>query len=159
MEREDILQTFEGLAKHLFEKEKGLVFGDFPRMNYADAMRWYGCDKPDIRFDMRFVEMKSPETSVDLVSGKDFVVFDSVDSVIGICAKGAGHYTRKQLDGLTEFVKRPQIGAKGLVWCRIEADGSAKSSVDKFYDADALLAWKQAFGCIVTGKQIGRAHV
>lgn len=146
VEREDILQTFEGLAKHLFEKEKGLVFGDFPRMNYADAMRWYGCDKPDIRFDMRFVELKSPETTVDLVGGKDFVVFDSVDSVIGICAKGAGHYTRKQLDGLTEFVKRPQIGAKGLVWCRIEADGSAKSSVDKFYDADALLAWKQVFG-------------
>jgi aspartyl-tRNA synthetase len=146
VEREDILQTFEGLAKHLFEKEKGLVFGDFPRMNYADAMRWYGCDKPDIRFDMRFVELKSPESDMDLISGKDFVVFDSVDSVIGICAKGAGHYTRKQLDGLTEFVKRPQIGAKGLVWCRIEADGSAKSSVDKFYDADALLAWKQAFG-------------
>jgi aspartyl-tRNA synthetase len=80
------------------------------------------------------------------VSGKDFVVFDSVDSVIGICAKGAGNYTRKQLDGLTEFVKRPQIGAKGLVYCRIEADGSAKSSVDKFYDADALGAWKAAFG-------------
>ncbi|MBM3439166.1 MAG: aspartate--tRNA ligase [Bacteroidetes bacterium] len=145
VEREDILQTFEGLAKHLFEKEKGLVFGDFPRMNYADAMRWYGCDKPDIRFDMRFVELKSPETTVDLVGGKDFVVFDSVDSVIGICAKGAGNYTRKQLDGLTEFVKRPQIGAKGLVWCRIEADGSAKSSVDKFYDSTALEAWKQAF--------------
>jgi aspartyl-tRNA synthetase len=146
VEREDILQTFEGLAKHLFEKEKGLVFGDFPRMNYADAMRWYGCDKPDIRFDMRFVELKSPETDVDLISGKDFVVFDSVHSVIGICAKGAGNYTRKQLDGLTEFVKRPQIGAKGLVWCRIEADGSAKSSVDKFYDAAALNAWKEAFG-------------
>lgn len=146
VEREDILQTFEGLAKHLFEKEKGIVFGDFPRMNYADAMRWYGCDKPDIRFDMRFVELKSPETDVDLISGKDFVVFDSVDSVIGICAKGAGNYTRKQLDGLTEFVKRPQIGAKGLVWCRIEADGSAKSSVDKFYDAEALNGWKEAFG-------------
>lgn len=145
VEREDILQTFEGLAKHLFEKEKGLLFGDFPRMNYADAMRWYGCDKPDIRFDMRFVELKSPETSVDLVGGKDFVVFDSVDSVIGICAKGAGNYTRKQLDALTDFVKRPQIGAKGLVWCRIEADGSAKSSVDKFYDAEALATWKQAF--------------
>ncbi|MFZ9431410.1 MAG: aspartate--tRNA ligase [Bacteroidia bacterium] len=146
VEREDILQTFEGLAKHLFEKEKGLVFGDFPRMNYADAMRWYGCDKPDIRFDMRFVELKSPESDVDLISGKDFVVFDSVDSVIGICAKGAGGYTRKQLDGLTDFVKRPQIGAKGLVWCRIEADGTAKSSVDKFYDAEALSAWKEAFG-------------
>ena len=146
VEREDILQTFEGLAKHLFLAVKGVDFEAFPRMTYADAMRLYGCDKPDIRFDMQFVELKSPESAVDLISGKDFVVFDSVDSVIGICAKGAGSYTRKQLDGLTDFVKRPQIGAKGLVWCRIEADGSAKSSVDKFYDAEALSAWKEAFG-------------
>ena len=146
VEREDILSTFEGLAKHLFAEVKGVYFDAFPRMTYADAMRLYGCDKPDIRFDMQFVELKSPETDVDLVSGKDFVVFDSVDSVIGICAKGAGSYTRKQLDGLTDFVKRPQIGAKGLVYCRIEADGSAKSSVDKFYDAEALSAWKDAFG-------------
>ena len=146
VEREDILSTFEGLAKHLFAEVKGVYFDNFPRMTYADAMRLYGCDKPDIRFDMQFVELKSPETDVDLVSGKDFVVFDSVDSVIGICAKGAGSYTRKQLDGLTDFVKRPQIGAKGLVYCRIEADGSAKSSVDKFYDAEALSAWKDAFG-------------
>ena len=146
VEREDILSTFEGLAKHLFAEVKGVHFDSFPRMTYADAMRLYGCDKPDIRFDMQFVELKSPESAVDLVSGKDFVVFDSVDSVIGICAKGAGSYTRKQLDGLTDFVKRPQIGAKGLVYCRIEADGSAKSSVDKFYDAEALSAWKDAFG-------------
>lgn len=146
VEREDILQTFEGLAKHLFSAVKGVEFDAFPRMTYADAMRLYGCDKPDIRFDMQFVELKSPESAVDLISGKDFVVFDSVDSVVGICAKGAGSYTRKQLDGLTDFVKRPQIGAKGLVWCRIEADGSAKSSVDKFYDAEALSAWKEAFG-------------
>ena len=146
VEREDILQMFEGLAKHLFSAVKGVEFDAFPRMTYADAMRLYGCDKPDIRFDMQFVELKSPESEVDLISGKDFVVFDSVDSVIGICAKGAGNYTRKQLDGLTDFVKRPQIGAKGLVWCRIEADGSAKSSVDKFYDAEALAAWKEAFG-------------
>jgi aspartyl-tRNA synthetase len=146
VEREDILQTFEGLAKHLFSAVKGVDFEAFPRMTYADAMRLYGCDKPDIRFDMQFVELKSPESAVDLISGKDFVVFDSVDSVVGICAKGAGSYTRKQLDGLTDFVKRPQIGAKGLVWCRIEADGSAKSSVDKFYDAEALSAWKEAFG-------------
>jgi aspartyl-tRNA synthetase len=146
VEREDILSTFEGLAKHLFAEVKGVHFDSFPRMTYANAMRLYGCDKPDIRFDMQFVELKSPESSVDLVSGKDFVVFDSVDSVIGICAKGAGSYTRKQLDGLTDFVKRPQIGAKGLVYCRIEADGSAKSSVDKFYDAEALTAWKNAFG-------------
>jgi len=146
VEREDILQTFEGLAKHLFSAVKGVDFEAFPRMTYADAMRLYGCDKPDIRFDMQFVELKSPESAVDLISGKDFVVFDSVDSVVGICAKGAGSYTRKQLDGLTDFVKRPQIGAKGLVWCRIEADGSAKSSVDKFYDAEALSAWKEACG-------------
>ena len=146
VEREDILQTFEGLAKHLFSAVKGVDFEAFPRMTYADAMRLYGCDKPDIRFDMQFVELKSPESAVDLISGKDFVVFDSVDSVVGICAKGAGSYTRKQLDDLTDFVKRPQIGAKGLVWCRIEADGSAKSSVDKFYDAEALSAWKEAFG-------------
>jgi aspartyl-tRNA synthetase len=146
VEREDILQTFEGLAKHLFSAVKGVEFEAFPRMKYADAMRLYGCDKPDIRFDMQFVELKSPESAVDLISGKDFVVFDSVDSVVGICAKGAGSYTRKQLDGLTDFVKRPQIGAKGLVWCRIEADGNAKSSVDKFYDAEALSAWKEAFG-------------
>jgi len=146
VEREDILQMFEGLAKHLFSAVKGVEFDAFPRMTYADAMRLYGCDKPDIRFDMQFVELKSPEAERDLVSGKDFVVFDSVDSVIGICAKGAGNYTRKQLDGLTDFVKRPQIGAKGLVWCRIESDGSAKSSVDKFYDAEALKSWKEAFG-------------
>lgn len=146
VEREDILQMFEGLAKHLFSAVKGVEFDAFPRMTYADAMRLYGCDKPDIRFDMQFVELKSPESEVDLISGKDFVVFDSVDSVIGICAKGAGNYTRKQLDGLTDFVKRPQIGAKGLVWCRIESDGSAKSSVDKFYDAEALQSWKEAFG-------------
>ncbi len=146
VEQEDILQQFEGLMKQLFASEKGLEFGNFPRMTYAEAMRLYGSDKPDIRFGMPFVELKAPGNSTDLVSGKDFVVFDSVESVIGICAKGAGQYTRKQLDGLTEFVKRPQIGAKGLVWCRIEADGTAKSSVDKFYDVDALTAWKEAMG-------------
>jgi aspartyl-tRNA synthetase len=146
VEQEDILQQFEGLMKHLFASEKGLEFGDFPRMTYADAMRLYGSDKPDIRFGMPFVELKAPGNTVDLVSGKDFVVFDSLEAVIGICAKGAGNYTRKQLDGLTEFVKRPQVGAKGLVWCRIEEDGTAKSSVDKFYDTEALAAWKDAFG-------------
>ncbi len=146
VEQEDILQQFEGLMKHLFASEKGLEFGDFPRMTYADAMQLYGSDKPDIRFGMPFVELKAPGNTVDLVSGKDFVVFDSVEAVIGICAKGAGSYTRKQLDGLTEFVKRPQIGAKGLVWCRIEEDGTAKSSVDKFFDTVALATWKEAFG-------------
>lgn len=146
VEQEDVIQQFEGLMKSLFAEEKQLSFGAFPRMTYADAMRLYGSDKPDIRFGMPFVELKAPGNARDLVSGKDFVVFDSVDSVIGICAKGAAHYTRKQLDALTEFVKRPQIGAKGMVWCRIEADGSPKSSVDKFYDATALEAWKSAFG-------------
>lgn len=145
VEREDVIQTFEGLIKHLFSDVKGLHFDSFPRITYNSAMRFYGCDKPDIRFEMQFVELKSPESEVDLISGKGFVVFDSVDSVIGICAKGAGSYTRKQLDGLTDFVKRPQIAAKGLVWCRIEADGTAKSSVDKFYDNSALMQWKIAF--------------
>jgi len=146
VEQEDILQQFERLMKHLFASEKGIEFGEFPRMTYAEAMRLYGSDKPDIRFGMEFVELKAPGNDLDLISGKDFVVFDSVESVIGICAKGAATYTRKQLDALTEFVKRPQIGAKGMVWCRIEEDGSPKSSVDKFYDAQALESWKTAFG-------------
>ena len=145
VEREDILQTFEGLVSHLFSEIKGIHFDVFPRMTYAEAMSNYGCDKPDIRFDMRFVALKSPGEDIDVVGGKGFAVFDSAESVIGICAKGAGNYSRKQLDTLTEFVKRPQIGANGLVWCRIEADGSAKSSVDKFYDSDALMQWERLF--------------
>lgn len=133
VEQEDVLNIFEGLTKHLFKYIKNIDFeSDFPRMTYADAMKYYGSDKPDIRFDMQFVELK------EVVSGKDFVVFDSAEYVAGICASGCATYTRKQIDELTEFVKRPQIGAQGLVYIRCEADGSYKSSIDKFYSQDDL---------------------
>lgn len=133
VEQEDVLQTFEGLIRHLFNYVKGIEFENaFPRMTYADAMKFYGSDKPDIRFDMKFVELK------EAVSGKDFVVFDSASYVGGICATGCASYTRKQIDELTEFVKRPQIGAKGLVYIKYENDGSFKSSIDKFYNQDDL---------------------
>jgi aspartyl-tRNA synthetase len=112
-------------------------------MSFADAMQFYGSDKPDIRFDMRFVELKSSHT--DVVSGKGFPVFDNAEAVIGIKVDGAAGYTRKQLDALTDFVKRPQIGASGMIYFRHEADGMIKSSVDKFYDADALQVWSDAF--------------
>ncbi len=143
VEREDIIQTFEGMMKQLFKDVKGIEFDAFPRMTYADAMKFYGSDKPDIRFGMPFVELKSPG-GVDLTSGKGFVVFDNAEAVIGVCATGASGYTRKQIDALTDYVKRPQIGATGLIYCRVEADGSLKSSVDKFYDAEALLQWQKA---------------
>jgi aspartyl-tRNA synthetase len=133
VEQEDILQMFEGLIKHLFKTIKNIdIQYDFPKMTYADAMKYYGSDKPDIRFDMKFVELK------EAVSGNDFVVFDSAEYVGGICAKGCASYTRRQIDELTDFVKRPQIGAKGLVYIRCEDDGSFKSSVDKFYSQDDL---------------------
>ncbi len=137
--QEDILNTFEGLAKHLFKAVKGIDIHEFPRMTYADAMRLYGSDKPDIRFDMKFVELN------DVVKGKEFKVFDDAELVVGICAKGCAEYTRKQLDELTDFVKRPQIGATGLVYARVQADGTVKSSVDKFYDETALNLWKEKF--------------
>jgi len=131
--QEDVLNTFEGMMKHLFKFVKDMDMNDaFPRMTWHDAMKYYGSDKPDIRFDMKFVELK------EAVSGHDFVVFDSVPYVGGICATGCSVYTRKQIDELTEFVKRPQIGAKGLVYIRCEQDGSFKSSVDKFYSNDDL---------------------
>lgn len=133
VEQEDVLNIFEGLTKHLFKTIKNIdIQGDFPRMTYADAIKYYGSDKPDIRFDMQFVELK------EAVSGKDFVVFDNAAYVGGICAKGCASYTRKQLDELTDFVKRPQIGAKGLVYIRYDVDGSLKSSIDKFYTTDDL---------------------
>jgi len=133
VDQEDVLQIFEGMVKHLFKFVKNIDFTDaFPRMTWADGMKYYGSDKPDIRFDMKFVELK------EVVSGHDFVVFDSAAYVGGICATGCAGYTRKQLDELTDFVKRPQIGAKGLVYIRCEADGTFKSSVDKFYAPDDL---------------------
>ena len=135
VEQEDVLQIFEGMVKHLFKFVKGIEFTDpFPRMTWADAMKYYGSDKPDIRFDMRFVELK------EAVGGHNFGVFDTADYVGGICAKGCATYTRKQLDELTDFVKRPQVGAKGLVYIRCEAGGTFKSSIDKFYSQDDLRA-------------------
>ncbi len=136
VEQEDVLQMFEGLVKHIFKYVRDIDFTEpFPRMTWADAMRLYGSDKPDIRFGMTFVELK------DLTEGHNFSVFDSAEYVGAICAPGCAGYTRKQLDELTDFVKRPQIGAKGLVWVKLEADGSIKSSVGKFYSEDDLKAW------------------
>ncbi|GAA4432112.1 aspartate--tRNA ligase [Pontibacter saemangeumensis] len=136
--QEDILSTFEGFIKHMFAAVKGIVIDKLPRMTYADAMKFYGSDKPDTRFGMRFVELN------ELAKHKGFPVFDQAELVVGINAKGAAGYTRKQLDELTDFVKRPQIGATGLVYARVAEDGSIKSSVDKFYTAEDLAAWGMA---------------
>jgi aspartyl-tRNA synthetase len=133
VEQEDVLNLFEGMIKHLFKFVKNMDMNEpFPRMTWHDAMKYFGSDKPDIRFEMKFVELKEE------ISGHDFVVFDSVPYVAGICATGCAGYTRKQLDELTDFVKKPQIGAKGLVYIRCEVDGTFKSSVDKFYSNDDL---------------------
>ena len=141
VEQDDVLNLFEGMMKHIFKYVKNIDFNEpFPRMTWADAMKYYGSDKPDIRFGMTFVELK------DLTEGKNFVVFDSAEYVGAICAKGCAAYTRKQIDELTEFVKRPQIGAKGLVWVKFEQDGSVKSSVGKFYSDDELRAWGERAG-------------
>ncbi len=136
VEQEDVLQMFEGLVKHIFKYVKNIDFVDpFPRMTWADAMKYYGCDKPDTRFDMKFVEIK------DLTVGKGFAVLDDAEYVGAICAPGCASYTRKQLDQLTDFVKRPQIGAKGMMWVKVEQDGSIKSSVSKFYTEEELRTW------------------
>ncbi|MES2394499.1 MAG: aspartate--tRNA ligase [Bacteroidota bacterium] len=139
VEQEDILQTFEGLVCHLFKTVKGIDIPALTRMTYADAMKFYGNDKPDIRFEMKFVELN------DVVKGKEFKVFNDAQLVVGICAKGAAEYSRKQLDELTEYVKRPQIGATGLVYARYNADGTIKSSVDKFYNEEDLKKWALSF--------------
>ena len=138
VEQEDILNMFEGLVLHLFKQVKGIEVPKLPRMTYADAMKYYGCDKPDIRFDMKFVELNS------IVKGKEFKVFDDAQLVVAICASGAAEFTRKQIDELTEWVKRPQIGATGLVYCRHNTDGTLKSSVDKFYNEEELKKWSAA---------------
>ncbi|MCQ2297204.1 MAG: aspartate--tRNA ligase [Bacteroidales bacterium] len=140
VEQEDVLNTFEGLLKHLFKEEKGMEFGDFPRMTWHDAMKYYGSDKPDIRFGMKFVELN------DVAKGKGFGLFDGADLVVGINAEGCAEYTRKQLDALTDFVKRPQVGAGGMVYIKYNADGSFKSSVDKFYTPEDLKAIADKFG-------------
>ncbi len=140
IEQEDILQTFEGLVKYLFKTVKGIDIPDLARMSYADAMKNYGNDKPDTRFEMKLIDFKP------VTSGANFKVFDDAQAVIAICAKGASEYTRKQLDELTEWVKRPQIGATGLVYARVNADGTIKSSVDKFYNEEALKNWATTCG-------------
>ncbi len=139
IEQEDILNIFEGLTRHLFKTIKGVDLHNFPRMQYADAMRLYGSDKPDIRFGMQFVELN------DIVKGKGFGIFDSAELVVGINVKGCAEYTRKQIDELTEWLKRPQIGVTGMIYCRYNTDGTLKSSVDKFYNEDELTNWAAAF--------------
>lgn len=139
VEQEDILQMFEGMSHHIFKSLKGIDLPKFPRISWADAMKYYGSDKPDTRFDMKFIEL------MNVMKGHGFSVFDNAEYIGGICAKGAGSYTRKQLDALTDFVKRPQIGAKGLVYARVETDGNVKSNVDKFFTQEVLQQLKAAF--------------
>ncbi|MBT4967612.1 MAG: aspartate--tRNA ligase [Bacteroidetes bacterium] len=138
VELKDVLSTFEGLARHLFSKVLGVEGLEFDRIAYADAMKYYGSDKPDTRFDMRFVELH------ELVKNKGFNVFDNAELVVGINAKGCGNYSRKDLDLLTEFVRRPQVGANGMVYVKCNEDGTFKSSVDKFYDQEQLKLWAEA---------------
>ena len=139
VEQEDVISLFEGMAKYLFKEIRGIELTEaFPRMSWADAMKYYGSDKPDTRFEMKFVELDN------VLKGHGFSVFDNAAYIGGICAKGAASYTRKQLDALTDYVKRPQIGAKGMVYARVEADGNVKSSVDKFYTQDVLQAMANA---------------
>jgi aspartyl-tRNA synthetase len=140
VEQDDILRIFEGMTKQVFQNVKNVKLEDFPRMPYSDAMKYYGSDKPDIRFDMKFVELN------DVAQNKGFNVFDSAELVVGICVPGCADYSRKQLDKLTDFVRKPQIGAKGLVYVKCNEDGSFKSSVDKFYSQDDLKAWAEKMG-------------
>ena len=137
VEQEDILNAFEGLTRHLLKEIKGVKVDKFPRMTYDEALKTYGSDKPDIRFDMKFGELN------DLAQNKGFRVFDSVELVVGIAVPGCGHYSRKQTDKLIDFVKRPQVGANGLVWVKYNEDGSFKSSVDKFYSQEDLAQWAE----------------
>ncbi|CAG5069885.1 Aspartate--tRNA ligase [Dyadobacter sp. CECT 9623] len=141
--QEDVLNTFEGMIRNLFQNVKGIDLPEVPRMTYAEAMRQYGSDKPDIRFEMKFTELKGEDQ--DLTSGKGFGVFDDAGLVVGIAAPGCAEYTRKQIDELTDWMKRPQIGAKGLIYVRYNADGSIKSSVDKFYSEEDIKKWIIAF--------------
>lgn len=141
VEQEEVIQMLEGLVKHIFKYVKGIEFNEpFQRMTWHDAMKYYGSDKPDVRFDMKFVDI------TDLVKGKGFVVMDDAESTIGICAKGCAGYTRKQTDELTDFVKRPQIGAKGLVWVKIDEQGEIKSSVGKFFTDEQIKEWAERMG-------------
>ena len=152
VEQEDILNIFEGLTRHLLKEIKGVEIGEFPRMSYDEAMTTYGNDKPDIRFGMKFGELNT------VAQHKDFGVFNSAELVVGIAVPGAAQYTRKEIDALIDWVKRPQVGAKGMVYVKCNEDGSYKSSVDKFYTQDDLAAWAQATGaqagdliCVLSG--------
>lgn len=140
VEQEDVLKTFEGLVRHLFQVVLQTDIPEFPRMTFDEAMRRYGSDKPDVRFGMEFVDMGP------VAQGNGFGVFDQAEAVLGIVAPDCASYSRKQLDALTEWVKRPQIGAKGLVYCKVNEDGSFKSSVDKFFDAEKQKAWANHAG-------------
>ena len=140
VEQEDILDTFEGLTRHLLKEIHGLEVDKFPRMTFDEAMRKYGNDKPDIRFGMEFGELNA------VAQHKDFGVFNSAELVVGIAVPGGASYTRKEIDALIDWVKRPQIGASGMVYCRVEQDGSYKSSVDKFYDQEDLTKWAEVTG-------------
>lgn len=139
VEQEDVLQTFEGLVKYLFKEMKEMVVPNMPRITYADAIKYYGNDKPDTRFDMKIFEL------TDKVKGKNFKIFDDAPLVVGICATGCAHFTRKQIDELTEWIKRPQIGANGIIWARWNNEG-IKSSVDKFYNEEELKKWFEMAG-------------
>ncbi|WP_243473660.1 aspartate--tRNA ligase [Winogradskyella sp. MH6] len=152
VEQEDILNTFEGLTRHLLKEVNGVEVDKFPRMLYDDAMRLYGNDKPDIRFGMEFGELN------DVAKHKDFNVFNSAELVVGIAVPGGNAYTRKEIDKLIDWVKRPQVGALGMVYCRCNEDGTFKSSVDKFYDQDDLAKWAEVTGakagdliCVLSG--------
>ncbi|HET8886370.1 MAG TPA: aspartate--tRNA ligase, partial [Salinimicrobium sp.] len=140
VEQEDILNIFEGLTRHLLKEIKGVEVADFPRMTYAEAMKKYGNDKPDIRFGMEFAELD------ELTKNKGFNVFDQQELVVGIAVPGAASYTRKEIDKLIDWVKRPQIGATGLIWAKYNEDGTLKSSVDKFYSEEDLKTWADATG-------------
>lgn len=153
VEQEDILNTFEGLTKHLLKEIKGVEVEEFPRMTFDDAMRLYGNDKPDIRFGMQFGELNA------VAQHKDFNVFNTAELVVGIAVPGAAEYTRKEIDALVDWVKRPQVGAKGMVYVKCNGDGSYKSSVDKFYDQEDLAKWAEVTGakpgdliCVLSGK-------
>ena len=149
VEQEDVLQVFEGMSRHLFKELKGIDIPALPRMTWADAMKFYGSDKPDTRFEMKFVELKNLQQDnasteiVESIFPEGFGVFDSAQYIGAICCEGQAVLTRKQIDQLTDFVKRPQIGAKGLVYARVEADGNVKSSVDKFYSQDTMQVLKE----------------
>ena len=141
VDQEEILMTFEGLTKHLIKEIKGIDINEFPKISYDDAISLYGSDKPDIRFDMKFVDFTSSS------KGYDFKVFDNAEIIIGLVVKDCANYSRKQLDKLIDFVKTPQVGASGLIYCKFNEDGTTKSSVDKFFNDEAKNIWKEKANC------------